>query len=498
VLTADGVEAPGWPVLSGDQVGYSSAAVADLDGDGSEDIIVHADNSLEVYAQDGSVLPGWPQTLDGGIAGNSIIGSPVVADIDDDLDLEILVGHLWRMYAFHHDGTAVAGWPIYQPHAFGPLLATPAVGDIDDDGDAEICFKIYGGNGDPADIHLLHHDGSPVSGWPKLNLDRSHLSSPALADIDKDGALDIVVSLHFYNSGNYVRVYAWKADGTDVSGFPVAGSWNTVPVNNAVGDIDDDGFAEIFVGTSHYTSPHYAVHAWNHDGTTLSGTWPRSAPLCLPNGSPALADVNGGPNEVIVGVGGCYADDTGFMNVWTDDGSSLATWPRGVSGFLRSSPLVMDSDADGTPEIYVGSSDGWIHRFLTEDASGGSDPLWNQIFHDSRNTNCYQLVDPAYAADEAAQDRFALAMPWPNPFSERTTVGYTVPAPGADIQLSVYDVEGRWVADLDRGFRPAGRHAATWTGLDPAGMRVGAGVYFLRLVTSGHDETRKITIQSAP
>jgi hypothetical protein len=258
------------------------------------------------------------------------------------------------------------------------------------------CFGLLASvNGDPADIHLMHHDGTNVAGWPKLGLDRSHLSSPVIADVDANGALDIVVSLHFFNSGNYVRAYVWRADGSDLPGFPVSGSWNTAPENTVVGDADGDGSLEIFVSTSNYTSPFYAVHAWNHDGTELSGSWPRSAPLCGLNGSPALADVNGGLNEVILGVGSCYADDPGALNVWETDGSPLAGWPVFVSGWLRSSLLVMDADADGTPEIYVGSSDGWIYRFLTEDATGGRPPEWNQIFHDPRNTNRVPFACPA-------------------------------------------------------------------------------------------------------
>jgi len=386
LLTADGIPAHGWPISSGSKVGYSTAAVADLDGDETEDVVIHTNNSLEVYAQDGSLLAGWPQTLDSNISGNSIMGSPVVADIDNDGDSEILVGHFQRMYAFHHDGTAVAGWPILQQFIFGPLFSTPAVGDLDGDG------EIWGGNGDPADIYLLHHDGTDVPGWPKLQLDRSGLSSPVFADVDADGALDIVVSLHFYTSGNYVRLYVWRLDGSNVPGFPVAGRWNNTPAGNAVGDIDADGFLEIFVSTINPTSPYYAVHAWNHDGTPLAGSWPRSAPLCNLNASPALADVDGGANEVIIGVGGCYMNDNGAMNVWAADGTPLPDWPQFVGGWLRSSPLVMDADGDGGPEVYVGSSDGWIYRFTTGAKGSLSAPEWNQIFHDPHNTNLYPLA----------------------------------------------------------------------------------------------------------
>ena len=497
ILDADGAVRPGWPVTTGTAVGYSSAAVADLDGDGSEDIVFHTNNAIEVYRQSGVLLSGWPRILDSNISGNSVIGSPTVADIDDNGDLEILVGHLQRMYAFHHDGTSVAGWPVSQSHAFGPLYSTPAAGDVDGDGDLEICFKIYGGNGQPADVHLFHHNGVPVAGWPKLGLDRSHLSSPVLADIDADGALDIVVSLHYYNGGNYVRVHVWNAAGASVPGFPVVGAWNTAPENTAVGDLDGDGRHEILVSTSNYTAPYYAIHAWNHDGTPLAGAWPRSAPLCLVNSSPALADLDGGLNEVVAGAGGCYVGDTGVMNAWSIDGAPVATWPRFVTGWLRSSALVIDQDGDGTPEVYVGTSDGWIHRFPAADATGGSGPEWNQVFHDARNTNCRPAGGPTPVADpgaDPAPSGFALAVAGPNPFHDATTIRYQVPAGGSEIRLTVYSASGRRVVDLARGPKAGGPHTAVWNGIDGAGRRASAGVYFVRLEAASYRATREVTL----
>jgi FlgD Ig-like domain len=497
ILDADCAVLPGWPVTTGTMVGYTSAAVADIDGNGSEDIIFHANNAIEIYRQSGVPLAGWPRLLDSNIVGNSIIGSPTVADIDDNGDLEILVGHLQRMYAFHHDGTLVVGWPVLQGHVFGPLYSTPAAGDVDGDGDLEICFKIYGGNGFPADIHLLHHNGTPVAGWPKLGLDRSHLSSPVLADIDGDAALDVIVSLHYFNSGNYVRVYVWDSAGADVPGFPVVGSWNTAPENTAIGDLDGDGRHEILVSTSNYTVPYFAVHAWNHDGTPLSGSWPRSAPLCLVNSSPALADLDGGLNELVVGAGGCYLADNGVMNAWGSDGTPVATWPRSVSGWLRSSALVIDRDGDSTPEVYVGATDGWIHVFPAADATGGIAPEWNQIFHDTHNTNCRAVEKPASVSDQGVESvpgGFALRAAWPNPFSYGTTIHYDVPEGGGEIRLSIFSAAGRRVVDLAHGAQAGGRHTEFWNGLDAAGRRAAAGVYFVRLEASSYRETREVTL----
>jgi hypothetical protein len=283
-----------------------------------------------------------------------------------------------------------------------------------------------------------------------------------------------------------------------VSGFPVVGSWNTAPENTAVGDLDGDGRHEILVSTSNYTVPYYAVHAWNHDGTPLAGSWPRSAPLCLVNSSPALADLDGGLNELVVGAGGCYIADNGVMNAWKIDGSPVTTWPRSVTGWLRSSALVIDRDGDGTPEVYVGTTDGWIHRFPAADAAGGTAPEWNQVFHDARNTNCRPVSPPAAVSDQDVESvvrgGFALDAASPNPFSHGTTIHYRVPAGGSEIRLSIFTAAGRRVVDLARGPQAGGRHTKFWDGLDAAGRRAGVGVYFVRLEAPAYRETREITL----
>ena len=107
------------------------------------------------------------------------------------------------------------------------------------------------------------------------------------------------------------------------------------------------------------------------------------------NSSPVLADLDGGRNEVLIGTGGCYTSDTGSMNAWSYDGARVSGWPKTATGPVSSSPLVIDADRDGVPEVYVGSNNGWIYRFRGEVAASRTVSQWNQKYHDARNTNHY-------------------------------------------------------------------------------------------------------------
>ena len=89
------------------------------------------------------MLSGWPVTLPG-----STEGSPVVGDVDGDGSPEVLQAIGGgdenapdKMYAYHSDGTAVAGFPI---SLTGPGTTAPVICDLDDDLDVDIVFAAYG------------------------------------------------------------------------------------------------------------------------------------------------------------------------------------------------------------------------------------------------------------------------------------------------------------------------------------------------------------------
>ncbi len=82
---------------------------------------------------------------------------------------------------------------------------------------------------------------------------------------------------------------------------------------------------------------------------------------------------------------------------------------------------------------------------------------------------------------------------YPNPFNPITEVVYSLPS-NSEVSLKVYDLLGREVITLVRGYRPAGSHRITWDGLDEQGNQVSSGVYFYRLQTNSISVTRKMLL----
>lgn len=73
----------------------------------------------------------------------------------------------------------------------------------------------------------------------------------------------------------------------------------------------------------------------------------------------------------------------------------------------------------------------------------------------------------------------------PNPFNPRTEIAISLSNRAAlgDVQLGIFDLEGRKITMLVDGTLPAGPYVATWDGHNDAGSPVQSGVYFAKLTT---------------
>ncbi|MBM3229727.1 hypothetical protein FJZ26_04815, partial [Candidatus Parvarchaeota archaeon] len=219
ILKYNGTQMPGWPKnISfgtddyGSPLSYLPPAVAaDLDENfyGMEIVYSTSQGTVNAIHLDGTNVPGWPQKISylmmfGPFRRNitsSAEGHPVAADIDGDGKLEVLVrtgvvvpdeypylNFSNYVFAWHHNGTQVKGWPkdLYEDGVFGgsPL----SIGDIDSGHPGLEVVEGTGGYGS-GKLYVFHHDGTVAPGWPQ-NI--SVIKTPALADLDGDGNLEIV------------------------------------------------------------------------------------------------------------------------------------------------------------------------------------------------------------------------------------------------------------------------------------------------------------------
>jgi hypothetical protein len=79
----------------------------------------------------------------------------------------------------------------------------------------------------------------------------------------------------------------------------------------------------------------------------------------------------------------------------------------------------------------------------------------------------------------------AIETNYPNPFNSSTTIIYTVanlgPIP-AQINIDIYDIQGRKIRRLLDGRQEVGRHMITWDSKDDGGFELSSGIYFARIM----------------
>jgi hypothetical protein len=277
---------PGWPQFS-NRGFFSSAALADLDADGVPEILVGSESGrLFAWKADGRDARGFPVNLDYKIwASPSVLDGPRVA-----------IGGMEQMFVFDARGQLVNGWP--QPIQGWPdatAAHTPGLLAV---------TTLTPGDPSQGWLYAWQEDGQLLDGFP-AELPKDSDSSPALADLDADDRWWIVVGdddgwLHVIDTGGRERAgFPVRTSGPRPGPTPtphtVGGNTFSVEASPAVADLDNDGRLEIAAG-----SWDGRMYVWDDAGHLLPG-WPVPVDDQIIS-SAALVDLDGdGRLDVIAG-----------------------------------------------------------------------------------------------------------------------------------------------------------------------------------------------------
>ena len=255
------IQQPGGGLSYGAYDMGGKATVADLNGDGLDDVVALGANPVHLDVRrgnsDGTLTARAAYPLPP-LPANWIYGGLAIADVNRDRRPDVLVG------AWDSSSAAVAGWCFLgQPGGtLGPAEASAcagdavALGDVDGDGAAD-CVTSTWEHGSQPELRL--NDGRGNFGPVVQTLDG--ISSLKFLDINGDGALDLPFRL---NDGHGHFGTPWNPD--------MFGATDDIPATWDLGDLTGDGIPELVTaaaGVRHGVEIHDLSGSWTQELTDM-------------------------------------------------------------------------------------------------------------------------------------------------------------------------------------------------------------------------------------
>jgi plastocyanin len=345
-----------------------SVAVGDVDGDGDLDLLAASANLgtggagiVSVRLNNGRGIFTGMQNVSVGRGTNSVS----LGDVDADGDLDFVTANFYSYTASVrlNDGSGLYGGTqeVAVGLGMGNFPGTAALADVDGDGDLDLLVTCGGNNGQ---VSVRLNDGTGTFGpGPNMPVDAGSLGL-AVGDLDNDGDLDLV-SCNNAAAGN-VTVRLNVGNGTFVAAPNVA--VGAQPYAVALADIDGDG--DLDLATANASGLTASVRLNNGVGLFVGTQEVPVNATAVNAGSFALAfgdvDADGDPdllvadtnhNTVSVRLNNGTGTFSGLQSV------AVGTGPDGIT--------LADVDGDSDLDLVTANNAGTASISL----NGGSGPL---------------------------------------------------------------------------------------------------------------------------
>ncbi|KPL20885.1 MAG: hypothetical protein AMS23_10215 [Bacteroides sp. SM1_62] len=151
------------------------------------------------------------------------------------------------------------------------------------------------------------------------------------------------------------------------------------------------------------------------------------------------------------------------------------------------------------PEQTISVKNGLLGYWNTADLPIGNYILYLRLKNnegDSAQTYWQIQIEEGLSINEKSGTRigeFVLHQNYPNPFNPETVIEYQLPR-AADVEISIFNLQGQKMTTLVQEYRSAGSHKIIWGGTDKYSQQVASGVYLYQLKIGKFTQVKKMML----
>jgi len=375
---------------------YGNPAVADVDNDGENEIIINNmwNSHVMIYDLNGVLKYEFPTNF----ASTTLSASPVIDDLDNDGIKEIIITQSNAkqngdisiscinskikekqaviknfkntnitktfnkqnkesgclnilMEIYYYDGTLKLQIKDYLDDGYLEVSGQAVVADLDLDGDREIVFSSFNASGEAlqGQLNAYHHDGKPVTGFPKEYLEYTDDNIPVIKNLDNDDYPEIVFTT---TKGIYLYKFTKEKGYTAIlNKNDISGSIYATPI---ITDIYDNKILYIAIKDSFYIKL-FDLNLNLIDKSDSLSFSASSSEFAIGEINPNISGkeiIALNDNEFIILNNKLELLTTITNIITTSSGSKYVT-----------SPVLENIDDDSDLEILLAGADGYVHGY---------------------------------------------------------------------------------------------------------------------------------------
>jgi len=314
------------------------------------------------------------------------------------------------------------------------------------------------------------------------------------------GGYEGIVYIIDVSNANEPSIAATYDAGSRINDIEVKGSYAYIAANDTgmqildISDPENPSYVATYAFPYAYLSEicvrdSYAYLAYQNAGLVIADIADPANPQFVSN-----LDLNNTSGQVYVHGSLAYMGGGNVFNIidisdilnpelvtsWGSQGSAFDIRGDGHYAYMANGDVWI-IDISDLPNCYE------VARYVTP---GGAAQIYldsGYIYINDRSSVMIFRFIPTDIDDDFSElpSSFALGQNYPNPFNACTEIQFDLKL-AADVQLTVYDILGRYIETLMNSYRPAGSYNIIWDAAD-----LPSGVYFYKLQAGDISESRK-------